>query len=56
MAMSVAVISGKKVQEDDITRWFIYCYECGKAVSESVLDSSVLDDELKDHIASHESH
>ena len=53
MGMSVAIISGKKVQEDDITRWFIYCYECGKSVSEAVLDATVLENDLKDHLSSH---
>jgi hypothetical protein len=50
----IAVISGSKVLEDDLTRWSIHCYACQATVSEKVLNPRDLDEQLIIHRKSHE--
>lgn len=49
----IAVISGKKVAEDDRTRWFVFCYLCRDGVSEAVLDADSLREQQEAHDAWH---
>jgi hypothetical protein len=49
------IISGRKVLEDDRTRWFVYCYNCVKAVSDNFIDPDdpVLTAALAEHRLTH---
>jgi hypothetical protein len=52
---SQIIISGRKVQEDDATRWFVFCYICAKAVSANFIDSddTALNSALVEHRQAH---
>jgi hypothetical protein len=49
------IISGRKVLEDDLTRWFVFCYNCAKAVSDNFIDPDdpVLRSALAEHRKTH---
>lgn len=49
----IAVISGKKVAEDNRTRWFVFCYLCMDNVSGATLDAESLKDQQEAHDAWH---
>lgn len=49
----IAVISGKKVAEDNRTRWFVFCYLCMDNVSGATLDAESLREQQAAHNAWH---
>ena len=51
----IAVISGKKVLEDDLTRWFVFCYVCEDAITDGSLKADDEREALEEHIAFHTS-
>jgi len=50
----IAVISGHKVLEDDVTRWTVFCYKCGESFGNPTIDPKELKQLQTEHIALHE--
>lgn len=53
MSDTVAVISGHKVLEDDLTRWSVFCYVCTNLFGEPSINPDDLKETLKEHLESH---
>ncbi len=49
----IAVISGHKVKEDEITRWSVCCYACKELFGEPSKNPEDLRETLKEHLALH---
>lgn len=54
MDSTVAVISGHKVLEDDLTRWSVFCYICKDLFGTPSTNSEDLKETLDEHIALHQ--
>jgi hypothetical protein len=54
MNSTTAVISGHKVEEDDLTRWSVFCYVCRDLFGEPSVNAEDLKETLAEHLALHE--